>query len=308
MKVLVTGGAGFIGSHVVDLLCKDGHSVHVVDNLSSGSKDNVNASATFHLLDIRTPECAKLITELVPDVVIHTAAQMSVRESMANPINDVDVNVCGLLNILQALPKENFPFFVFLSTGGAIYGEQEQFPCSESHPKQPISVYGASKLASEIYLELWQRVYALDFATLRLANVYGPRQNPHGEAGVVAIFCNALLSGLPVKIYGDGSQTRDYIFVQDVAEAVVKAATSKVNGTFNIGTGVETSVNQLFSTMASVSELKTGANFFPTRTGEQMRSCISPELAERKLHWKAQIQLAAGLRATVAWAKEHLKH
>ena len=307
MRVLITGGAGFIGSHIVEQFTAAGNQILVVDDLSSGKRENLKAGIELVEVDIRNPQAQQVIKDFAPDLLVHAAAQMSVRESMADPANDVDINVAGLINILTALPQDKLPFFVFLSTGGAIYGEQDNFPCDEQHPTRPISVYGASKLASEIYLALWSRAFGLKCAMLRLSNVYGPRQNPHGEAGVVAIFSNALMAGQAVKIYGDGEQTRDYIFVADVARAVHLAAESKAQGVFNIGTGIETSVNELHRQMAQHFANALPASYQPSRSGEQLRSCINPSAAEKAFGWRAQMNLTDGLAQTIAWAKSVLE-
>lgn len=278
-KILVTGGAGFIGSHIVDAFLGEGHQVVVIDDLSSGRRENLPDKAEFHRLDIRSLEARSLIEAEKPRALIHTAAQISVRESLQNPLFDVEVNVAGLVNLLCACRGPGAPYFVFLSTGGAIYGEQDVFPAPEEHAIRPTSVYGLSKRAAEMYLDFWHRELGLKFAALRLANVYGPRQNPHGEAGVVAIFNQFLLSGKVPVIYGSGEQTRDFVFVQDVARAVLAVFKGQVPGIYNIGTGRETSVNQLYGLIAAAQASSQPARYEAERAGEQMRSCIDSGLA-----------------------------
>ncbi len=301
-RVVVTGGAGFIGSHVVDQFIARGDEVIVIDDLTSGKRQNIPAGVRLEVLDIRSDEARGLMTQLAPEIVVHAAAQMSVRVSMDEPAFDTHVNVTGLVNLLQGLkaaPK--YPHFVFISTGGAIYGEQDTFPADEEHAIRPASVYGLSKRVSELYLEFWQRELGMNFVALRLGNVYGPRQNPHGEAGVIAIFCERLIDHKPCTIYGTGEQTRDFVFVADVARAVEAVAVQKVNGTFNIGTGVESNVKELFSGLASALKVTAAPLFGAPRSGEQLRSCIDPGRAYRKFGWKAQVGLAEGLKLTADW-------
>ena len=300
-KAVVTGGAGFIGSHIVDGLIAAEYQVAVIDNLSSGSKENLNPRAELFEVDIRTEEARRIIEKVRPGAVVHTAAQISVRESMRDPLFDVEVNVAGLVNLLCACRDSVKPHFVFLSTGGAIYGEQDTFPAAEDHPVRPNSIYGQSKRVGEIYLEFWARELGLSFTALRLANVYGPRQNPHGEAGVVAIFNQYLLSGKQPLIYGSGEQTRDFVYVKDVAAAALAVITQGIPGIFNIGTGKETSVNQLYSEIAAALESKVSAAFAPKKEGEQMRSCIDASCAKRTFGWVPSRRLADGIRETCDW-------
>lgn len=300
-SVLVTGGAGFIGSHVVDMLLADGHSVTVIDDLSSGDLSNLPRGIPFHRLDIRSDDARKVIAELRPEILIHTAAQMSVRESMTDPAFDTAVNVYGLVNILQAFHGGKLPYFVFTSTGGAIYGEQETFPADEDHRKEPESVYGLSKLAGELYLDLWRRQFGLRYAALRLGNVYGPRQNPHGEAGVVAIFYKKLFKGETPVINGTGEQTRDFVYVKDVAGAVLAAVKREVVGVFNVGTSVETSVNELYKEILRTSGTSIKSEYGPAKSGEQMRSLIAIHKAKAELGWEPTYSLSRGLEETAAW-------
>jgi len=307
-KILVTGGAGFIGSHVVDQLIEKGHSVTVIDDLSSGLRENLPIGVTLHELDVRLPEARVAIRKTQPDVIVHMAAQISVRVSMEDPGFDTAVNVGGVVNILQAANdcKQSggrLPHIVFISTGGAIYGEQEAFPATEDHPIRPESVYGLAKRVGEMYLELWSRQFGLTYCALRLSNVYGPRQNPHGEAGVVAIFCERLLRGELPTINGTGEQTRDFIYVEDVARAVLAAATKRTEGVFNIGTAREVSVNQVYSAIAAGLEMPVDAPHGPVKGGEQQRSCIDPGRAFADLGWEPQVGLADGLARTAVWFK-----
>lgn len=300
-RVIVTGGAGFIGSHVVELYLSGGYDVHVIDNLSSGVVQNVRAPAVLHQLDIRSHEARRLVSELAPNTIVHTAAQISVRESMNDPANDTEINVQGLINILQGIKEPRQTSVTFLSTGGAIYGEQENFPASENHPIKPESIYGLSKWVGEQYLGFWSRVFGLPVCILRLANVYGPRQSPHGEAGVVAIFMNRLLTGEAPRINGTGDQTRDFVFVGDVARAVFLADQEGARGTFNIGTGKETSVNELYQAVISALGLALRPITGPALPGEQMRSSIDSRSARQAFGWIPKTQLDQGIALTAEW-------
>jgi UDP-glucose 4-epimerase len=305
-KIVVTGGAGFIGSHLVELLLEDGHEVHIIDNLSSGRESNLkNAKgAALHVMDIRSSETQELLQSLEPEVVIHAAAQISVTRSMREPVFDISVNLCGLLNILSAFAGGALPFFTFISTGGAIYGEQQVFPATESHPNLPTSVYGLSKRSSEMYLDLWARQFGLKYGVLRLSNVYGPRQDPHGEAGVVAIFSQLLLEGKSVTIFGSGEQTRDFVYVKDVARAVREVSMRRQTGTYNIGTAIETSINDLLKEFCSIMQCDFNPHYVPARTGEQLRSVIDPSLAKKTFGWVPEKTLRDGLVETLEWFKD----
>lgn len=302
-KIVVTGGAGFIGSHIVDRVLPN-NQVFVIDNLSSGNKANLAAGVPLYELDIRSAEAAEVVRKIQPDVIIHAAAQISVRISMDQPTLDTDVNVTGLINILTPLCQTKGTHVVFLSSGGACYGEQEVFPAPESHPIRPESVYGLSKRVGEMYLEFWSRAWGVTSTSLRLSNVYGPRQNPHGEAGVVAIFCERLLAGKDITVYGTGEQTRDFVFVGDVAEAVFKAVERRSVGEYNIGTARETSVLALAEDLRTRACPSASINFAPAKAGEQMRSVIDNSLAKRVLLWEPKVAFAEGLDKTLAWYRE----
>jgi len=309
MKILVTGGAGFIGSHTVDALVATGqHQVSIIDNLTAGKRQQVNRAARFHEIDLRDADAVRRVIEAeTPEVIVHLAAQMDVRRSVADPPFDAQVNLVGFLNLMESARQHGLRRVIFSSTGGAIYGEQEKFPAPEDHPLHPVSPYGVAKLATEAYLFFYKVQYGIDYTALRYGNVYGPRQDPHGEAGVVAIFCGRMLEGKPCTIYGDGKQTRDYIFVGDVVLANVAAANTNVSGAINIGTGIETNVNDLYHTLGTVADVTRTPEYAPARPGEQSRSVISPALAAQLLNWRPQVDLAKGLDETFSYFKERHK-
>jgi UDP-glucose 4-epimerase len=301
VRTVVTGGAGFIGSTLVDALVTRGDEVHVVDDLSSGRREQVNADATLHVADVRDP-LVDVFGAAQPEVVFHLAAQIDVRVSVADPVADARANVLGTLNVLEAA-RAHGAQVIFASTGGAIYGECDAGPASEDAPRLPLSPYGTSKLAAEEYLATWNRLHGTRHVALRLGNVYGPRQDPHGEAGVVAIFLSRIRDGHAATIYGDGSQTRDYVFSGDVARAFVGSVGAE-GGVFNVGTGEETSVVALWDAcLAAAGKEATAANG-PARLGELQRSCLDPGRAERTLHWRAEVPLSTGLRDTWEWILE----
>ncbi|MBM3908447.1 MAG: NAD-dependent epimerase/dehydratase family protein [Gemmatimonadetes bacterium] len=305
-RALVSGGAGFIGSHIADALLDRGFSVVVLDDLSTGRRENVPAAAEFVELDVRSAEAARLVREGGFDVVAHQAAQIDVRKSVTNPVHDASINILGALNLLEGVRgAAHRPRFIFASTGGAIYGDFVTPPNREDYSKDPDSPYGIAKLAVEHYLAYYGRIHGVEGVVLRYANVYGPRQDPHGEAGVVAIFCNRLLDGRPLTIFGDGKQTRDYVHVKDVAAANVAAATASLPDrgrldarAMNIGTGVETDVLTLANTLRQVSGRDVPVEFAPARPGEQLRSAVGIEKVQRVLGWAPQRSLADGLRET----------
>lgn len=301
MKIVVTGGAGFIGSHVCDLFLSRGHEVLAIDDLSSGRVENLDPRVKLHRLDIRSREAAQLILEQRPQALAHLAAQMDVRRSVADPRFDSDVNIGGFINLLEAAVRAGTRRVVFSSTGGAIYGEQDVYPAPEGHPQRPCSPYGVSKAAGELYLNYYRQQHGLGYVALRYANVYGPRQNPHGEAGVVAIFCDRLREGRDCTIFGDGGQTRDFVYCEDVARANLAALESDYVGAINIGTGLETDVNALYARLAEAAGSARPAVHAEGKPGEQRRSCIDPALAGRILGWSPQVAIADGLARTYAW-------
>jgi UDP-glucose 4-epimerase len=300
-NICVTGGAGFIGSHVADALLAEGHRVVILDDLSSGRKENVPAGAELEVLDVRSQQAAELLIAAEIEVVVHHAAQMDVRRSVEDPAFDADVNILGLINLLEAARKSSVRQLVFASTGGAIYGEQDVHPADEQHPVRPVSPYGVAKLASERYLYFYHHEYGLDATCLRYANVYGPRQNPHGEAGVVAIFLHRLLADQQPVINGDGLQTRDYVYVSDVVRSNVAAVGRRGFGIYNVGTGIETDVNQLFESIHRAVGCGPTATHGPAKSGEQQRSSISSTLLERELGVAVSTPLDEGIQRTADW-------
>lgn len=302
-KILVTGGAGFIASHITDRYISEGYDVVVVDDLSSGRLENLNPKATFYKMDIRDKGISAIFEKERPDIVNHHAAQMDVRRSVTDPGFDAEVNILGMLNLLQNSINHGVKKFLFASSGGAIYGEQEVYPAPESHVANPLSPYGISKLAGEKYLFYYKEVHGLEYVALRYANVYGPRQNPHGEAGVVAIFSTKLLKGEQPVINGDGKQTRDYVYVKDVAEANWQATVRNYGGPVNIGTGIETDVNELFKKLVTLTGSNAKEVHAPAKAGEQKRSVIDNRKAGEVLGWKPKVALEQGLRETVEFFK-----
>ncbi len=302
MRTLVTGGAGFIGSHIVDSLVDQGHDVVVVDDLSRGRRENLSAKAELAQVSITTPEVEQVITEYRPEAVFHLAAQIDVRRSVADPAFDAEANVGGTVRVASSAARAGCKVFVLASTGGAIYGEQESFPADETHVTKSESPYGVSKLCSEVYLGYFQRAQGMRCVALRYSNVYGPRQDPHGEAGVVAIFAQRMLRGEAPTINGDGAQTRDYVYVGDVARANIAALqNAHARGAYNIGTGVETSVTELARNIAEAARYNGKILHAPAKPGEQMRSVLDATRAKRELAWAPGVSLSDGLAQTVEW-------
>jgi UDP-glucose 4-epimerase len=299
--VCITGGAGFIGSHLADAFLSRGDRVLILDDLSGGRRENVPDGAELHVHDIRSPEAAALVRESGIDLLVHHAAQMDVRRSVENPAFDADVNILGSLNLAEAARRGGVKQILFASTGGAIYGEQDYFPADEQHPARPVSPYGVSKLSFERYLFYYHVAYGLDVTCLRYANVYGERQNPHGEAGVVAIFHDRLLAGRVPTINGDGLQTRDYVHVSDVVNANLAAAGLPGFHIYNVGTGVETTVVELYREIARALGSDAEATHGPGKPGEQKRSSIDASLLRQDLAVPPPLSLAKGLSRTAAW-------
>ncbi len=299
MRILVTGGAGFIGSHVAHAFVEAGHEVAVIDDLSSGHRENVPPGARLIQADIRSAAAAAAVREFAPEIINHHAAQMNVRVSVDDPRFDAEVNVLGLINLVEEGRKAGLRRVVFASSGGTVYGEPEALPCSERHPTRPVCPYGVSKLSGEHYLYYYQRIHGIEYVALRYANVYGPLQDPHGEAGVIAIFSKALLAGRDVTIFGDGLQTRDYVFVADVVRANVAAASTSYQGPVNIGTGKETNVVELFQRIKASVGARGTAMHGPAKDGEVRRSVLDVSFAREVLDWTPRVSLEQGLVTTV---------
>lgn len=307
MKILVTGGAGFIGSHLVDELIKSNNQVVVVDDLSSGKKRNVHPKANFVKIDIRSKQLERTFKKYKPRIVFHLGAQKSVKKSVADPAVDADINILGSINILEQCKRYHVKKVVFSSTGGAMYGDTRIIPTPEAHPELPVSPYGIAKLSVEKYLYYYQYNFGLSFVSLRYANVYGPRQDPEGEAGVVAIFLDRILQNRQPFINGHGRQTRDYIYVADVIKANILAMKNKINSIYNVGTGVETSVNKLYDIISNISRSKYLKKHGQALPGEQQRSCLSYKKFKRMTGWRPKIKLEEGLEKTYDWFNKQNK-
>ncbi len=308
MRILVTGGAGFVASHVAERFIGLGHEVVIVDNLSTGRRENVPDEARFVELDLTSPDLARLIDDVRPDVIDHHAAHADVHQSMDDPSHDAVVNVVGTLSLIHAAAKAKVKKFIFASTGGAIYGDPDVIPCDEMHPVQPLSPYGASKVAAEVYLATYSRVYGLDYTILRYANIYGPRQHPYTEEGqVVALFARLMLSGRQPTIFGDGEQGRDFVYVGDVAEANVRALDGGSGKTFNVGTGALLTVNDLYKQLAAATGYSEPAKYAPARPGEVFRIALDAHRLQDELGWEPRMTLETGLRATVDWVRERMQ-
>jgi UDP-glucose 4-epimerase len=310
---MVTGGAGFIGSALVDRLLAEGYEVDVLDSLATGSLANLTEARadrshklTFHQIDIRDPQVVDVVVHRKPEVIFHLAAQADVRVSVARPVFDAEVNIAGTINLLEGARLANVRKIVFASSGGTIYGEPDpsDLPCKESAPQEPVSPYGVAKKAAYDYLNTYRALYGIEFTALALANVYGPRQDPHGEAGVVAIFAGKLLSGEPCTIYGDGEQTRDFVYVDDTVDAFVRAMDRGDGLLVNIGTGIETSVNQLYRTMAGIAGVDEPPLAAAARPGELQRSALDPARAAVHLAWTPWTSLPEGTGQTLEWFKK----
>ncbi|GAP13437.1 nucleoside-diphosphate-sugar epimerase [Longilinea arvoryzae] len=302
MKILVTGGAGFIASHVVDLYIANGHEVVILDDLSTGRASNLNPAARFIKMDIRDPRVTDVFEQEHPDVVNHHAAQMDVRRSIVEPLFDADVNIIGSLNLLENARKNGVRHFIYISSGGAAYGEPKYLPCDEEHPVDPICQYGASKHTVEHYLYMYRANYGLEYTVLRYPNVFGPRQDPKGEAGVVAIFTGRMLSGQPVIINGDGEQERDFVFVGDCAQANLLAITHPhPSGVYNLGSASGTNVNRIFQVLKQITGFSQEAIHGPAKLGETRKIYLDASKAHKELGWQPKVDFMDGLRQTVAY-------
>jgi UDP-glucose 4-epimerase len=307
MRILVTGGAGFIGSHLVDAYLAAGHEVAVVDDLSTGFRHNLDSRAHFWQMDIRSGDLPSVLADFGPAVVSHHAAQMSVAVSVAEPRRDAEVNILGTLQLLEGAVRHGVRQVVFASTGGAMYGNEAGVPTPESTLPRPVSPYGVSKLAGERYLTAFRSMHGLRSVALRYANVYGPRQSPHGEAGVVAIFCGRILAGQPLAVHGDGAQTRDYVHVADIVRANLLATRPEgpeAGEVLNIGSGTETSVLELIRSLERIRGAPLDRHHGPARPGEQRRSALDSRLASQQLGWRPALDLESGLRQTFAWFRQ----
>ncbi len=304
-KILVTGGAGFIGSHVVDLFIDKGYEVVVLDDLSTGRVSNLNPRAKFYQMDIRSPEIREVFAAEKPDYISHHAAQMDVRRSVAQPLFDAHVNILGSINLIECAREFGVKRFVYISTGGAVYGEPEHLPCNELHPINPICQYGASKHTVEHYLYMYHVNYGLNYTVLRYPNVFGPRQDPHGEAGVVAIFTGKMMAGEPVVVNGDGQQTRDFIYVGDCAYGNYLAITvDHKPGIYNLGWGRPTSINEIFLTLVKVTGYEFPVQYGPAKVGETRHIYLDASKIHKELGWSPTLTLEEGLEKTVAYFRE----
>jgi UDP-glucose 4-epimerase len=308
MRILITGGAGFIGSHIADACAAHGHEVMVIDNLSSGKKEYVPASARFVLCDVASDTAVEAVRTFRPEIVNHHAAQINVRASVADPQFDAQVNILGSIRLLEAARRHGVRKFLFASSGGAGYGEQEQFPAEESHPIRPVSPYGAAKMSVELYLHYYRVQYGLQYTALRYSNVYGPRQDPHGEAGVVAIFAERLLRGQMAVVNGDGEQTRDFVYVGDVVRANLAALERGDGLSVNIGTGIETNINTVFRILRDLAGSRQEEIHGPAMPGEQRRSCLENRMASYELGWYPEMSLEEGLARTLDFFREKIRN
>jgi UDP-glucose 4-epimerase len=306
-KVLITGGAGFIGSTLADKLIEAGHQVIIVDNLFSGKKDYIPSKAKFYHLDIVKDDLSDVFEKERPEYVFHLAAQIDVRKAVADPDFDVNVNILGGLNVLKNVHKYNVEKIIFSSTGGAVYGEADIIPTPEDYPATPLSPYGIDKLCFEHYLKYYYQVFKQKYTTLRFANVYGPKQYKGGEAGVVAIFCSQIASNLALTLNGDGTQTRDFVYVDDVVDALIKAMTVDYNGEINIGSNVESEVKDIIKYIEEYSEKNCELEKRPAPKGEQQRSFLDSSLAKKILSWQAKTSLKEGIKATYKWTLDNNK-
>ncbi|HOL90509.1 MAG TPA: GDP-mannose 4,6-dehydratase [Candidatus Pacearchaeota archaeon] len=309
MRILITGGAGFIGSHLADRLIKNGDKVILIDNLSTGKKENINPKAKFYKIDIQSPKISNILKKEKPEILFHLAAQIDVRKSVEDPIKDAKINILGSLNVIKNFYQESLkntkkPKIIFSSTGGAIYGDAKIIPTPETYPEFPLSPYGVCKLTIEKYLNYYWKVFNIPYVALRYANVYGPRQNSKGESGVVSIFIDKLFSGENPIINGSGKQTRDFVFIEDIIEANILAMKKNKVGVYNIGTGKETDINTIFQKLKKITNSNLKAVHCLEKKGEQKRSCLDYKKAQKELSWKPKYNLDEGLIKTVEWFKK----
>jgi len=308
MKIMVTGGAGFIGSNLTDKLIGSGHQVAVIDNLTTGFEKFINPRAKFYLADIRDGAVIDKIFEMEkPDIVDHHAAQIDVRKSVDTPVYDAECNILGSINLIKSSLDHNVKKFIYISTGGAVYGEPQNNPVSETHPVNPECQYGISKHTVEHYLYLYHLHYGLTYTVLRYPNVYGPRQNPKGEAGVNAIFIHQMLSGKTPRIFGGGEQLRDYVFVDDVVSANLKAMEKGDNDIFNVGSGIGTSVNEIYQQLKEILNFPHEPEYAPARTGEIKQIYLDASKAKEKMGWECQVSFREGLKKTVEWHRKEIR-
>lgn len=306
MKIIVTGGAGFIGSHLVDRLIEEGNEVTVIDNLSTGKIENLNPKASFYNVDICDTKVKEIFEKEKPEMVFHLAAQISVRNSVDDPANDARINILGSLNIIENSKTQKIKKFVFISTGGVMYGDATVIPTPESYPAQPHCPYGVGKLSVEYYLNYYNNVFGLGYVALRLGNVYGPRQDKNGEAGVVAIFCGKMLTGKNCIINGDGLQTRDYVYIKDIVDGITLASKGDKTGTYNIGTGIETDVNTIYSNLQTILSFNNEAVHGPAKAGDHRRGSLDASKAKNDLKWQPKYDIGKGLAETAKWFKENI--
>lgn len=304
MKILVTGGAGFIGSHVVDEYIAAGHEVIIVDDLSSGRQENVNPKARFYHLDMRSPQMREVIASERPEVINHHAAQIDVRLSMKDPRHDADLNILSPIDLAGMAIEYGVRKFIHISSGGAVYGEPVYLPCDEKHPVQPLCFYGASKYTFELYLYIFKQSFGLDYSILRYPNVYGPRQDPYGEAGVVAIFTGQMLQNQPVTINGTGEQVRDFVYVRDCARANLFVLNSGSGRVYNLGSSQGTSINEIFARLKAITGYQQEAAYGPAKPGETFRIYLDAGLVQKELGWQPNVNLADGLASTVQFFKD----
>ena len=304
-KILVAGGAGFIGSHIVDRLIEKGNEVIVIDNLSTGKKENLNNNAKFYQVDICSSEISQIFEQEKPKIVFHFAAQVDIRKSVKDPIEDAKINILGSLNLINNCQKFEVKRFIFASSGGSIYGDTDIIPTPENHPENPESPYGICKLTIEKYLHFYKQTFGLNYTALRLANIYGPRQNSKGEAGVIAIFCDKMLKNEKVVINGDGGQTRDFVFVDDIVKATILSMEQEKNGIYNISTSKETNINEIFKQIKKLTNSNCEEIHAPKKLGEQKTSCLDYSKAKIELNWEPKYNLEKGLEETINWFKEN---